>query len=217
VEYRDDSLLLNATGEVFIYTKPEPGTKLAELEASIEVESKGFSGQPLTATASMALYYPDHNGDMEFHAQADIKDWQMNDNIAVEEATMSLSGLVNTANGGFEFEANVSGRIKIIKGEEHKEDSTVKADDFLSQMSNFAATVSFDIEATVSKTRCVEGATGQQCGLTLDSASIHAEYYVMIPGDAEDQPKFEVTGTAGLVYPCLKGDKVGRRRWTRVE
>jgi hypothetical protein len=31
-------------------------------------------------------------------------DWQINDIIAVEEATMSLSGLVNTADGGFEFE-----------------------------------------------------------------------------------------------------------------
>ena len=42
---------------------------------------------------------------------------------------------------------------------------------------------------------------------TLDSASIHAEYYVMVPGDAEDMPRFEVTGVADLVYPCLKGDK----------
>ena len=37
--------------------------------------------------------------------QADVNDWQINDNIAVEGATMSVSGLVNTDNGGFEFEA----------------------------------------------------------------------------------------------------------------
>jgi hypothetical protein len=83
------------------------------------------------------------------------------------------------------FEATVSGKIKFIKSEEPKnpnKDSTIKADTFLSQMSDFSATVSFDIEATVSKTRCVEGATGSQCGLALDSASIHAEYYVLIPG-----------------------------------
>ena len=53
----------------------------------------------------MDLYYPDDNGDMEFNAQADVNDWQINDNIAVEGATMSVSGLVNTDNGGFEFEA----------------------------------------------------------------------------------------------------------------
>jgi hypothetical protein len=30
----------------------------------------------------------------------------------------------------------------------------------------------------------------------------------LIPGDAEDlPPRFEITGMADLVYPCLKGDK----------
>jgi len=57
VEYRDKSLNLNATGEVYIYKKPESGTKLANLEASILVESKDSSGQALTATASMAGAY----------------------------------------------------------------------------------------------------------------------------------------------------------------
>jgi len=61
----------------------------------------------------------------------------------------------------------MTGKITIIKGEEQTKEGAVKADDFLSQMSSFAASVTFDIEATVSKKRCVQGAAGAQCGLTL--------------------------------------------------
>jgi hypothetical protein len=38
----------------------------------------------------------------------------------------------------------------------------------------------------------------------------YAEYTVVIPGAVDDKPSLEITGAADLVYPCLKGDKVGR-------